>query len=174
MNLLVADFIQAFGFGTSWIWYARGTISDKSGACVVQALAIEAGDVASALFSLFIALHTAAFLAGSWKPPALALNLVCTGAWVFTVLITAMGPLAVEKEATGPFYGSAGNWCWITNNYEDERLWLHYLFVSYPALTLFCFTHANLLFTTDLRIRHRSACLLLCTLCRKHFTYCIF
>lgn len=132
LNLLVADFIQGFGFGLSWVWYARGSIMEPSGACVIQGLAIEAGDVASAIFSLAIAIHTAIFLAFTWKPPAIALSLCCVGVWVFVIFLTAIGPLAIQKQQTGAFYGAAGNWCWIAKNYDPERLWLHYLFVSAP------------------------------------------
>ena len=176
MQLLFADWIQSLGFGLSWVWYGRPAgIADPSTTCTVQALAIEAGDVASAFFSLFIAVHTAAFLACQYRPPKVVLNLVCWAAWVFVALITAIGPLAIERmEQKGNFYATAGNWCWISKSYEDSRLWLHYLFVSaHEGGALYRgvqqgekFTHSAPL-RLDLRFRHRTAHRLLRSLHRE-------
>jgi hypothetical protein len=130
INLLIADFVQALGFGLSWIWYGQSSISESAKVCLFQGISIEAGDVASALFSLFIAIHTAGFLAFQYRPPNNVVRILCASAWIFTALITAIGPLAIERQAKGDFYASAGNWCWIAKPYEDLRLWLHYFFVS--------------------------------------------
>lgn len=67
------------------------------------------GDVASTLFSLYIALHTAL---------ALTMDLVC--AWIFVVILTAIGPLAIYVSAVGPYWGAAGNRCWLTTNYDKS------------------------------------------------------
>jgi hypothetical protein len=59
-----------------------------------------------------------------------------------------IGPLAIQTEADGPFYAVAGAWfasspspeapithlffrCFITNEYKDTRIYVHYLPVSF-------------------------------------------
>lgn len=130
VHLLAADFTQALGFGLSWVWARSGQIDSSRHVCTFQALAIEAGDVASAVFSLYIALHTAAMLTMEKKANETFLRVACTCAWIFVAVVTAMGPLAIATHENGSFYAAAGNWCWISDAYKNERLSLHYLFVS--------------------------------------------
>lgn len=135
VNLLAADFTQALGFGLSWVWAGAGKIDHTRHICTFQALAIESGDVASAVFSLYIALHTAAMLTMDKKPNETFLRVACTCAWIFVAVMTALGPLAIAEPDKGQFYAGAGNWCWISDSYSDFRLWFHYLFVSLPFET---------------------------------------
>lgn len=130
LNLLAADSTQAIGFALTWHWARKGGIEPSSNLCLFQALAIQAGDVASAVFSLFIALYTATLLTAAKRPSDRALNTSAACAWAFVALMTALGPLAATKPNTGAFYGPAGNWCWIAAPYADYRLWFHYLFAS--------------------------------------------
>jgi hypothetical protein len=130
LNLLVADSTQALGFGLAWIWARHGRIEPNTHVCIFQAVAIQAGDVASAVFSLFIAVHTAALLTLGRQPSKFALRLACGTAWIFTALLAGMGPMAIANKSDGNFYGEAGNWCWISAPYHEQRLWLHYLLVS--------------------------------------------
>lgn len=134
VNLLAADFTQALGFGLSWLWTAQARIDENSHSCVFQGLAIEAGDVASAIFSLFIALHTAVLITIQKKPSDTVLRTATISAWTFTIMMTAIGPLAIASPDKGPFFRATGNWCWIGVSYDALRLWLHYFFVSLPQV----------------------------------------
>jgi hypothetical protein len=98
INLLAADFTQALGFGLSWVWAGEGRIDTSQHICTFQALAIEAGDVASAVFSLYIALHTAAMLTLEKKANETFLRVACVCAWIFVAVITALGPLAIATQ----------------------------------------------------------------------------
>lgn len=144
VNLLAADFIQAVGFGLSWVWAGKGRIEPTMHTCTFQALAIEAGDVASAIFSLYIALHTAAMLTIEKKANETFLRVACICGWIFVAVITALGPLAIATPSRGPFYADAGNWCWIGDNYVAQRLWLHYFFVSSTTCLSTAFTFIEL------------------------------
>ncbi|KAK9894392.1 hypothetical protein P389DRAFT_181112 [Cystobasidium minutum MCA 4210] len=136
LNLLVADSTQALGFGLTWFWASRGGIDEDAHLCLFQALAIQAGDVASALFSFFIALYTAVLLTTHKKPSDVALYVGATCSWIFIALFTFLGPVAIATTDGGPFYAQAGNWCWISGSYADYRLWFHYLFVGDHLQTL--------------------------------------
>lgn len=137
LNLLLADCLQSIGFGLTWAWVSEGRVISASSACTLQAVGIQAGDVASALFTLAIAIHSVGLLAFSYKPPAIVTNFITIGIWCFVVLMTAIGPSAIQNDTLGSFYGNAGGtWCWITKPYEAERLWLHYFLVSETARSL--------------------------------------
>lgn len=130
LNLLVADSTQALGFGLTWVWASHGGINKDAHLCLFQALAIQAGDVASAVFSFFIAIYTAVLLTVSKKPSSAVLYIGASSSWIFVALLTFLGPIAIVTKDGGPFYAEAGNWCWISSSYAGYRLWFHYLLVS--------------------------------------------
>ena len=129
LNLLAADATQALGFGLTWVWASHGRIEHNANLCLFQALVIQSGDVASAVFSFFIAFYTAVLLTTSRKPTDNLLYIAAGSSWIFVAFATFIGPLAIAKKSEGAFYGEAGNWCWISNSYSEMRLWLHYFFV---------------------------------------------
>ncbi|KAH8914720.1 hypothetical protein BT69DRAFT_1342378 [Atractiella rhizophila] len=130
MNLLLADLIQSIGFALNFHWVAQvGYIDETDSTCQTQAVAIEVGDVASALFALAISAHTACILAFRYKPPKWSVWVVIASIWALVITLTVIGPEALERSKDGQFYGNAGAWCWIAPAYQDERLYLHYLFV---------------------------------------------
>jgi hypothetical protein len=129
LNLLAADSTQALGFGLTWVWASHGSIEHNANLCLFQALAIQSGDVASAVFSFFIALYAAVLLTTSGKPSDKLLYIAAASSWIFVAFATFIGPLAIANKSGGAFYGEAGNWCWISNSYSEMRLWLHYFFV---------------------------------------------
>lgn len=133
LNLLAADATQALGFTLTWVWVTKGEINRNAHVCLFQALAIQSGDVASAVFSFFIALYTAILLTKSRKPSEALVYLAAGTSWTFVAFMTFIGPLAIATRDAGPFYAEAGNWCWISTSYSEMRLWLHYFFVSVLA-----------------------------------------
>ncbi|KAL7007167.1 hypothetical protein EMMF5_003393 [Cystobasidiomycetes sp. EMM_F5] len=136
INLLAADCMQALGFGLSWAWVGRGDIDASTGVCAVQAIV--------------------AFLGFTYKPPSIVIKFACVFIWCFVAFVSAIGPLAVQKEAKGQFYGRAGSWCWISSGYEAERLSLHYLFLFLSAggqLIAYCAVFVTLRFRTALERR---------------------
>jgi len=52
------------------------------------------------------------------------------GLWMFCLTLTAIGPIMVQKD----FFVPAGAWCWINANRQDERLYLHYLWIFVSQL----------------------------------------
>jgi hypothetical protein len=57
-NLLLADLIQAVGFGLALVWSAQNAIRANDGPCFWQGLFLQAGDPGSGLFVLAIAVNT--------------------------------------------------------------------------------------------------------------------
>lgn len=151
LNLLAADTTQALGFALTWHWARRGGIDASSQLCLLQAVAIQAGDVASCIFSLYIAIYTATLLTIARRPSDKLLHISCGSAWLFVALMTCLGPLAVAKQDKGPFYGQAGNWCWIATPYEGYRLYFHYLLVRTGSFHCTC-NCSDLTVSSDLRL----------------------
>ncbi|KAJ4374259.1 hypothetical protein N0V83_003000 [Neocucurbitaria cava] len=45
--------------------------------------------------------------------------------WFFALFLTVIGP-AMHQDR---FFARAGGWCWVSAEYQNERLWLHYLWI---------------------------------------------
>ena len=83
--------------------------------CTLQGFLINSGDVASAIWSFVIALHTFTLLAGGHKWRILggrerlqsgkARWAVCLGLWTFVFVIGAIGPVVIERlrPENGPY-----------------------------------------------------------------------
>ncbi|KAK8204778.1 G protein-coupled glucose receptor regulating Gpa2-domain-containing protein [Phyllosticta capitalensis] len=124
-NLLLADLQQAVSFAISFHWIEDDRILAPSSACNAQAWLVQIGDVSSGMFVLAIALHT---FWGLVKGRQLAYRtFICTtiSIWVAAVLLSILGPILHGSK----YFTAAGAWCWVSTDYETERLWLHYIWI---------------------------------------------
>ena len=82
--------------------------------CTLQGFLINSGDIASAIWSFVIALHTFTLLVGGpkiggWVSEKTASGklrwVVCVGIWAFVFLIGAIGPVVLENlhPENGPY-----------------------------------------------------------------------
>jgi hypothetical protein len=83
--------------------------------CTLQGFLINSGDVASAIWSFVVALHTFTLLAGghkwrSWVAEKTATGkarwVLCLGLWTFVGFIGAIGPVVLERV-----YPDKGPYC---------------------------------------------------------------
>ena len=93
--------------------------------CTAQSVLIQAGDVASALWTLALAVHTNIILGLRRKPSTAALVVTIAFVWVLVAFLAAVGPLGIAHGQIAPFYDQTGAWCWIGDSYEASRFWLH-------------------------------------------------
>jgi len=125
MNLLLADLQQGMSFLISWHWIKVDAILAPSRACFAQGWLINIGDISSGLFVFFIAAHTfVCAVKGRRISHNVFATLVCL-TWVLALLLTSLGPLMYREK----YFVRAGAWCWASQNYERERLALHYIWV---------------------------------------------
>lgn len=124
-NLLLADLQQAIAFAISFHWLRIGKIVAPTGPCVVQGWFVNVGDVASGLFVLAIAIHTWLGVLKGYRITYVWFVVVTVGIWVLSVALTLIGPIMHKKA----FFARASGWCWISSDYQLERLWLHYFWV---------------------------------------------
>jgi len=58
--------------------------------------------------------------------------------WAFALLLTVMGPALYKSR----YFASAGGWCWVSTHHQQERLWLHYLWIFIVEIgTVAIYTH---------------------------------
>ncbi|KAK6437622.1 hypothetical protein LTR95_006184 [Oleoguttula sp. CCFEE 5521] len=125
LNLVFADLLQATAFLISFYWIQRDAILAPTNACTAQGFMLHFGDVASAFFVLSIAIHTytTAALGHRIQYNMFALGIgIC---WAMALLLTVLGPAMYGRK----YFVRAGAWCWVSNDYETERLALHYVWL---------------------------------------------
>ncbi|KAK0661366.1 hypothetical protein DIS24_g2583 [Lasiodiplodia hormozganensis] len=124
-NLLLADLQQSLSFLISFHWIHTDSMLAPSPACFGQAWLVQIGDISSGMFVLAIALHTFFSVV---KGRQLPFRVFLTGTiiiWAIALLLTVLGPALHGNK----YFTAAGAWCWASDKYETERLWLHYLWI---------------------------------------------
>ncbi|ODM16070.1 hypothetical protein SI65_08504 [Aspergillus cristatus] len=125
-NLLLVDLQQASAFLICLHWATRDSVNFPSAACVLQGWWIQIADPGSGLFVLAIAVHTAnVVLRGRQLPFKGFVACVCA-LWVFIIML---GLIPVGMFTSDTFVVSEAGWCWLSSEYETERLWAHYLWI---------------------------------------------
>lgn len=132
LNLVFADLCQAIAFVISWYWLATDAILAPTAACTAQGFLINFGDVASAFFVLFIAIHTFFTAARRIRVSYTIFYLAISFAWLLAFLLTIIG-FAVHKDR---YFVRVAGWCWIGHDFEPERLGLHYFWVFFSEFGL--------------------------------------
>ncbi|KAJ5624336.1 hypothetical protein N7510_000645 [Penicillium lagena] len=125
-NLVLADFIQSVGFLICLKWIITDKIKSGTAACFLQGFFLQIANPGSGLFVLAIAFHT--FLLVVWgikMPYKFFVAFVC-GIWAFVVIIIMIIPLAIHGA---DIFVPSGAWCWINEDFENIRLWTHYIWI---------------------------------------------
>lgn len=124
-NLLLADLQQSIAFSISFHWLRIDKIVAPTPACFVQAWFLNIGDVASGFFVLAIAVHTWLGVVKGYKMPYMWFVVSILLIWLLALILTVLGPAMYQDR----FFTRAGGWCWISVDFQRERLWLHYLWI---------------------------------------------
>jgi hypothetical protein len=142
LNLVFADLCQAAAFLISFYWVAEDAILAPTRACQAQGFLLHFGDVASAFFVLAIATHTYWTAVLSRRIPYRVFGCIVIILWLAAIFLTVLG-LAIHKDT---YFVRAGAWCWISSDYEPERLGLHFwLFLSeFGLIVLYVVTFIQL------------------------------
>jgi hypothetical protein len=125
VNLIFADLAQASSFLISFYWIAIDGILAPTAACTTQGSLLHFGDVASAFFVLAIALHTYITAARGIRVEYWVFTAAIGVIWLLALFLTVLG-FGMHKEK---YFVRAGTWCWVSDDYEPERLGLHYVWL---------------------------------------------
>ncbi|KAF2132233.1 hypothetical protein P153DRAFT_374017 [Dothidotthia symphoricarpi CBS 119687] len=124
-QLLLADLQQSIAFAISIHWLSIDKILAPTAPCFIQAWFLHIGDVASGFFVLAIAIHTWLGVVKQYKMPYswFVANIVMI--WIAALILTIAGPIMHGDH----FFSLAGGWCWVSSDYQKDRLYLHYLWI---------------------------------------------
>ena len=148
-SLLVGDWMQGMAFVISLHWIQLDMIVAPTAACFLQAFFLHLGDVSSGFGVLAIAVHTWISVVKGWRLRYRNFLACVLFLWVAAILLTIVGPLTFRN---GYFFTRAGNWCWISKDYESERLWLHYIWIFIVELSM-VFIYGHIFFHIRGRIK---------------------
>ncbi|KIJ43393.1 hypothetical protein M422DRAFT_145125, partial [Sphaerobolus stellatus SS14] len=128
ISLILSDLLQAIGSVMNIRWMLIMGV-EPGHFCIAQAALKQTGNLGTALWSLVIAFHTFSLLFLR-RPISRKLSCITFFAvWIFLGIIIMLGPVIIENNKKGPFWGVSGYWCWITNSYHIEQLTNEYLFM---------------------------------------------
>ncbi|KAJ5201168.1 hypothetical protein N7449_005971 [Penicillium cf. viridicatum] len=125
-NLLLVDLQQAIAFTISLYWVSQGRVHFGEVACYLQGWWVQTADPGSGLFVLSIALHTGFVVLRGRQLPFNIFIYCVIGLWMFIIIL---GFIPVGLYGSNAFVISEANWCWLSPQYEDERLWGHYIWI---------------------------------------------
>ncbi|KAJ5133135.1 uncharacterized protein N7443_005233 [Penicillium atrosanguineum] len=125
-QLLLVDLQQAIAFTISLYWVSRGSVHFGEPACYLQGWWIQTGDPGSGLFVLSIAFHTVAVVLRGRQLPFNIFVYCVIALWMFILIL---GFIPIGLYGSKSFVISEANWCWLSPDHENERLWGHYIFI---------------------------------------------
>lgn len=134
--ILTCDLLQAIGSVMNSAWIRQGSVS-LGDYCTAQAVIKHMADVASAFWSLVIAIHTFCLIVLSIKLRQFVLWTTMFGGWSAIFAVVIAGPASLETYEKGPFFTISGYWCWISPDYAAERITLDYMIMFLSALSSF-------------------------------------
>ncbi|KAF7315258.1 Git3 domain-containing protein [Mycena indigotica] len=136
VSLLVSDLFQALGsiLNARWI---RDMAVELGPLCTAQGVLKQLADVATAWWTLVIAIHTFCLLFLELKTSRFTLYATLISGWFGIAAIVIAGPAALDTVHHGPFYGISGYWCWISPGWPGARIGLDYLFMFMAAFFSF-------------------------------------
>ncbi|KAF7901739.1 uncharacterized protein EAF01_007038 [Botrytis porri] len=124
-NLLLADIQQAIAFLLNISALKNNGIIVGTSTCWVQGWFVSTGDLASSVFIAAIACHTFLSVVKKYRAPQWAFYTAIGGCWAFVYGLAIIGVAMHPHD----LYVRAAAWCWIGDQYQDERLWLHYFWI---------------------------------------------
>ncbi|KAK7046870.1 hypothetical protein R3P38DRAFT_2876296 [Favolaschia claudopus] len=125
--LLLADVMLSLGSVMSIAWVKSGGVYDGA-FCAAQGGIKQGGSIAAAFWNFVISWQVFNMLFRRQDTPKAVRWGVVFLVWSFVFIIVFVGPVALENEARGHFFGISGAWCWITQRYQSERILMEYLF----------------------------------------------
>ncbi|KAF3068797.1 putative G-protein coupled receptor protein [Trichoderma camerunense] len=129
-NLLVADLHQSIAFALNSTWINRNAVLVDTKTCWAQGFFVSTGDLSSSMFITLIAVHTFFSVVKGYRPSQRTLYMSIGLVWLFVYFISTL-PIAITNNGRehGGFFVRAGAWCWINAEYENLRLFTHYLWI---------------------------------------------
>ncbi|CAG8672064.1 10664_t:CDS:2, partial [Acaulospora colombiana] len=91
------------------VWASRSGITEGP-LCTAQAAMLLFGDNGTAFWNVVISIHTFWTVVLGKRMSTVAVAFLIATGWTLCVILTVIGPLAIQTPAKGPFYSIAGAW----------------------------------------------------------------
>ncbi|KAG9120676.1 hypothetical protein FRC07_003755 [Ceratobasidium sp. 392] len=157
LNLLIADFIMSLGAILDIKW-ANERRTYCGSYCNAQGAIQIVGETAVALFTFTITLYTfISVVRGKViKCRVLLWGSITLVIWLFVLLWAVLGYATHPKSGNDSFYAPTPYWCWISQNYTDERLAGEYVWLWFAGfgnlllyIPLFFILRGNIVWDED-------------------------
>jgi len=145
--LLLANTMQAWGTIMSLKWVILGEVQD-GGHCYAQGGIKQGGNLGAAVWSFTISFHLFNLLFLRYQTGKVAKWGIIAFGWSFVFALVFIGPVVVQKEAKGHYFGISNLGCRITPAYRLEEIMLEYFFQFLAVILNF-----GLHLVTYLRVR---------------------
>ncbi|KAI1858021.1 uncharacterized protein JN550_012914 [Neoarthrinium moseri] len=129
-NLIIAEVQQSAAFLLNTSWVSLNGIFVDNPVCWAQGWFISNGDLAVSCFSTLISIQTYMSVVRHYHPRQWVIYASAASTWVFVYGLALVGLLMTNNGAAkGGFFVRATAWCWISDEYENQRFWLHYFWI---------------------------------------------
>ncbi|KAF9647845.1 hypothetical protein BDM02DRAFT_3079599, partial [Thelephora ganbajun] len=135
VSMLICDVFQSVGSIMNAQWVQSSSVH-VGAFCTSQAVIKHIADVGVAIWYV-IALHTFSLLFFGITTPRWAALIALISANAIIILLVCLGPTVLDSKTRGPFYGISGYWCWITDEYQSERITMAYMIMFLSAVLSF-------------------------------------
>jgi hypothetical protein len=126
-SLLFSNIMQGVGNVMDIKWAMQAGVQE-GGFCTAQGVIKQFSNLGVSLWSLAIAVHAFTILFLRWKPKKWTAYTTFFAIWTFVFLLVGVLPRALMKPGI-PYFGIAGYWCWIKQDYATARIVLEYLWM---------------------------------------------
>ncbi|KAF9486233.1 hypothetical protein BDN70DRAFT_870320 [Pholiota conissans] len=127
MCLLVANVIQGIGTIIDLEWVSRGRVVEGF-SCTLQGALKQSGNLGASFWSLIISVHIFLLVFLKIRSNQATFIGIIIATWIVILLIPLIGRFVLQSAELGPYFGIAGEWCWVTRNYQNERIFLECVF----------------------------------------------
>ncbi|KAF7289979.1 hypothetical protein MIND_01373200 [Mycena indigotica] len=124
--LCLANIMQNWGTIMSLKWVISNEVVDGSH-CYAQGGIKQGGNIAAALWSFVISFHLFNLLFLRYQTSRTVSLAIIAFGWSFVFMCVFLGPVAIQSQSRGHYFGISGLWCWITPAYRSEQILLEYL-----------------------------------------------
>ena len=129
--------MQGIGAILNVKWVAEGQVY-CSDACTAQGIIQVIGEAGVAMATLAIAIHTFLVIFFRWSPSPRAAwiwKVAICFIWLYVVLYSLIGFATHHVDPIDAFYTPTPYWCWISNDFNPERVTAEYLWLWIAAFT---------------------------------------
>ncbi|KAF5390129.1 hypothetical protein D9757_003834 [Collybiopsis confluens] len=127
ISLFVANTLQSIGTVMSMRWVLRHEVIAGT-FCSLQGAIKQLGNVGTAVWSLILSIHLFNLLFMRSASTRVVFWATIVLGWSIIGIVVVLGPAALQTGNKGPYFGISGPWCWITNGYPKEQIFLEYFF----------------------------------------------